>query len=110
MTHACSLKPNSETCLIQMNKGVTTTGCGGCPVSAGKTHSCCSTHSGATDTKKGYATANAILKKQTKEKEVKELALKNPPTRSDGTGHLSNTKCLAHDVTPANMHRVKTIV
>ncbi len=109
MTHTCSLKPNSETCLAQMKKGVITTGCGGCPVSSGKTHVCCSTHSGATDTKKGHATANAVSEKQKNKKDLEVEASKNPQAYSDGTGHLSNTKYHARDVTPSNMSRIKTI-
>lgn len=109
MTHACSLKPTSDACSTQIKKGVTTSGCGGCPVSSGKTQSCCSTHSGATIAKKDNATANAFSEKQKKKKDLVAEASKNPPVHSDGTGHLSDAKYRARDITPANMNRVKTI-
>ena len=60
MAKTCDKKPCSEGCTQEIAHGITSDGCGGCPVAKGNEDTCVSIHANAKVNKKNSATNNAL--------------------------------------------------
>lgn len=89
----CNAKPLSDKCNTGIRNALETKGCGGCPGVHNGTHQCSSDHHSS---KTKGAEANSLIVQLATA--FKKFSL--PPQFHDGTGHLSDTKAVAHSPDP----------